>query len=51
MESIFVFLDITKIGDFRWKDDDVSRLQRMLTFLIFFRWGVTESTFITAGYV
>ena len=27
MQSIFAFLDITKVDDFRWKNSDVSRTQ------------------------
>ena len=27
MQSIFVFSDITKFADFRWKNADVSRIQ------------------------
>ena len=29
MQSIFVFLDTTKVAEFRWKEANVSRTQRV----------------------
>ena len=41
VQSIYVFLDITKVADFRWKNADVSRTQEVYhvvyIILIFFR--------------
>ena len=37
MKSIYVFLDITKVTDFRWKNADVNRSQgvRHVTYMFF----------------
>ena len=55
MQSIFVFLDITKFADFQWKNPDVSRNQDVChvirIFWIFFRYGITVPCFIIAAYV
>ena len=56
MQSIFVFLDITKFADFWWKNADVSRTQGVcqviyIIFWIFFRSGITVPSIIYVGYV
>ena len=56
MQSIPVFLDVTKVADLRWKNADVSRTHGMsdmiyIFFLIFFRQGTTVPSSIIVGYV
>ena len=50
MQSIYVFIDITKVADFRLKNADVSRTQGVadmfIYFWIFFREGITLPSFI-----
>ena len=50
-----VFLDITKVADFQWKNADVSRTQGVChviyIFWFFFRQGITVSSFISVGSV
>ena len=36
MQSIFVFLDITKVADFWWKNADVSRTQELCRVIYIF---------------
>ena len=38
MQSISVFFDITRIGDFRWKNANVSKTQRV-RYVIFIFFG------------
>ena len=38
MQSISVFLDITKVADFQWKNADVSRTQGV-NYVIYVFWG------------
>ena len=56
MQSVFVFLDITKYADFRWKkywyQQNSSGVSRNLyCFWIFFRQGITVPTFIILRYM
>ena len=57
MLSIFVFLDITKVANLRWRNSDVSRTQGVCRVIyIFFgsslgKLGINVASFIVAGYV
>ena len=54
MQAIYVFLDITKVADFRRKNADVSRTQGVCYVIyILFRssLGITVPSFIILGYV
>ena len=56
MQFISVFSDIAKFADFRWINDDVSRIQRVLSgdlyiFWVFFTYVIAVQSFIIAVYV
>ena len=36
MQSVPVFLDVTKVADFRWKSGDVRRTQEVCHMIYFF---------------
>ena len=51
MYYISAFLEIRKVADFRWKNDDVSRSQECVTWCIYFLEGISVPSFIIVGYM
>ena len=54
MQSISVFLDTTKVADFRWKNVDISRVQGVYHMIYLFfgsSLGVTVPSLFIVGYV
>ena len=52
--NLYMFLDITKVANFWWKNTDISRTLKLyicIFFRIFFRQVITVPSSVTVGYV